>query len=609
MDHEILPLLSSRRTDNDTSHGRYCGMCCQSRHFMLVCLQHKALLLILSWTVIFGEFYALIQVLSGGLIENYVPTSDRKKNFANAVASPMTILYAILAMIAMLYPISGFIADVCCGRFKTVMAGLTFTLVFIITITAALIGWVSIKHAHQLIALDSFKEVAPFYIISFATVPFIIFGLGAFQANIIQFGLDQLLDAPSIHLTVFIHLAVWSDTLGTTLTTVAGAVVSCARLSIKVRVAFCVVPISILICFPFLLILACWKRHWFYSESGQQNPYKNVLKVLNFVRKNNRPLQRSAFTYDGSERPSRMDYAKERYGGPFTTERVEDVKTCLRILGLLFSLGPVFVMEVPTSFVGFKTFGLHTGYKEDFLGRCIVWAFLESTALSHSIAVFFLPLYLCTCVINRRISMFTRLFAGLLIYILGTLSMLAIDLAGHLHHVNDLGTGSQCMFTYTRANSADALTYPILEMHWAVLIIPNVLLGIGPPILMCTAFELISAQSPHSMKGLLVGVFFAIKGFFQLISSTALVPISSDRLWAKVHSDKHLSVINCGFIYFLFTLVVALVGLVLLSVVVKRYKYRERDDRPYDHSIVEEIFDRRNRMRSPTPDYNGISDS
>ena len=48
---------------------------------------------------------------------------------------------------------------------------------------------------------------------------------------------------------------------------------------------------------------------------------------------------------------------------------------------------------------------------------------------------------------------------------------------------------------------------------------------------------------------------------------------------------------------------VALVGLAVFSVVVKRYKYRERDDRPYDQSIVEEIFECRNRMRSPTPDY------
>ena len=113
---------------------------------------------------------------------------------------------------------------------------------------------------------------------------------------------------------------------------------------------------------------------------------------------------------------------------------------------------------------------------------------------------------------------------------LGTLSMLAIDLAGHLHYVDDQGTGSHCMFTHTRNNSAYALTYPILKMHWSVLILPNFLLGIGPLIFLCSIFEFILAQSPHSMKGLLVGVFYMIKGLYTLISSVALIPISSDRI-------------------------------------------------------------------------------
>ena len=86
------------------------------------------------------------------------------------------------------------------------------------------------------------------------------------------------------------------------------------------------------------------------------------------------------------------------------------------------------------------------------------------------------------------------------------------------------------MFKFSRNNSAHALMYPILEMHWAVLIPPNILLGIGPPIVVATIFEFISAQSPSSMKGFLIGVFFAIRGIFQLLSSLALFPFSSDSI-------------------------------------------------------------------------------
>ena len=37
-------------------------------------------------------------------------------------------------------------------------------------------------------------------------------------------------------------------------------------------------------------------------------------------------------------RTSRLDLAKERYGGPFTTEQVEDVKSFWNILTILLAL-------------------------------------------------------------------------------------------------------------------------------------------------------------------------------------------------------------------------------------------------------------------------------
>ena len=36
--------------------------------------------------------------------------------------------------------------------------------------------------------------------------------------------------------------------------------------------------------------------------------------------------------------PTRMDYGKEKYGGPFTEEEVEDVKTVLRLVPLIIML-------------------------------------------------------------------------------------------------------------------------------------------------------------------------------------------------------------------------------------------------------------------------------
>ena len=140
------------------------------------------------------------------------------------------------------------------------------------------------------------------------------------------------------------------------------------------------------------------------------------------------------------------------------------------------------------------------------------------------------------------------------------------------------------------------LLYPVLELHWTVLHASNILLGTGSPIVRTTVLEFISAQSPQSMKGLLIGIFFAINGISQLIGTVVLFLFSTNTIWVSKHVK---AVTNCGFGYLLFICVAALVGLVLFSVVAKKYKYRERDDRPYDWSAIEEIFYRRILTRSP----------
>ena len=71
---------------------------------------------------------------------------------------------------------------------------------------------------------------------------------------------------------------------------------------------------------------------------------------------------------------------------------------------------------------------------------------------------------------------------------------------------------------------------------------------------------------------------------------------------------EHPPVTNCGFGYLLLTCVVALIGLILLLVVARRYKYRERDDRPYDQRFAIAVIDRDIEERSrleETHNYNG----
>ena len=66
--------------------------------------------------------------------------TDRSQINSN-VSMHDSLPYAILALVMMLYPLSGFIADVCCGRLKTVVVSLVILLsCLIILLIGLLIG-------------------------------------------------------------------------------------------------------------------------------------------------------------------------------------------------------------------------------------------------------------------------------------------------------------------------------------------------------------------------------------------------------------------------------------------------------------------------------------
>ena len=73
-------------------------------------------------------------------------------------------------------------------------------------------------------------------------------------------------------------------------------------------------------------------------EPKSPQSLKTIYHVLKFAAKHKAPLNRSALTYWEEDVPSRMDLGKLRYGGPYTTEQVEDVKTILRLLTLCITL-------------------------------------------------------------------------------------------------------------------------------------------------------------------------------------------------------------------------------------------------------------------------------
>ncbi len=63
------------------------------------------------------------------------------------------------------------------------------------------------------------------------------------------------------------------------------------------------------------------------EEPVKQNAIKQAYRVIKYAIKTKQPRQRCAFTYYEDELPSRIDFGIDKYGGPFTIELMEDVKT------------------------------------------------------------------------------------------------------------------------------------------------------------------------------------------------------------------------------------------------------------------------------------------
>ena len=553
-----------------------------------LCLPSKAAILILLWTIIVGAIYNNLVGFSALIVMSIAPSNTNL-----SVYDPLP--YAILAMVMMFYPLSGFIADVCCGRLKTVVVSLIFLLScwILVSISIAVLdsmsGHVSLRITHD--------QGILMIILGMLSLFAFIIGLAGYQANFIQLGLDQLFEAPSQYLGLFVHYAIWAFRLGSVHFLINYLMFTCVNR--KVKVALVYIQVLIILSMIILLLISYWKRRWFHSEPGHQNPYKTVYNILKFAKSHKHPLRRSAFTHCDNYIPSRLDFAKERFGGPFTTEQVENVKTFFRILLVLFAIGPVFALEVPSSYFIAPLFGLHfhrfIQNKQDYCsGKALMQSVIEAASLYVLPALLLFPMCLLAILPLLRknmLKLFTRLGIGIFLCLLGVVCFLVTDITGHVLNISNSSNHTQCVFQVTFSPTGK-VTYHSFNMHWGVLIPPSLLFGIGPLLVIATTLEFISAQSPQSMKGLLVGVFFAIRGLFQFLNSIVIIPLSLKQPWASKEMIDHPPVTNCGFVYLALTSVTGLIGLILFSLAAKKYKYRTRDEGIFRQQVVEDIYDR-----------------
>ena len=324
-------------------------------------------------------------------------------------------------------------------------------------------------------------------------------------------------------------------------------------------------------------------NHWLVKEPVTQNPFKLVYNIVRYAIKHKHPECRSAFTYCEDELPSRIDFGKSKYGGPFTTEQVEDVKTFLRLI-LVICVGTVIFYAVFISWhqlervlnllsdatninkVFYHKCYLKEGFIDIFLfGSVIILPFYE--------LIFYPIFHRCLEVISSRWKFISGVFL-LIIEILALLVIEAIARHSHLSN-NNYNTTIPCSGYGTLSTSVD--------YRW--MAVPLFLHSLATATVAIGAFEFIASQAPYSMRGLIMGVVYCMLTLFAAVGLGISVPI------AKQSSIRHAGIISCGFWNAVLLLVVeVLVGFILI-VIHKWYKIRKREDvLPNEHIFAERYY-------------------
>ncbi len=160
-----------------------------------------------------------------------------------------------------------------------------------------------------------------------------------------------------------------------------------------------------------------------------------------FAIKHKKPIRRSAFTYCDDERPSRLDFGKQRYGGPFTTEQVEDVKVMINIVIVLIAVCPYFLLE----FTGNTVLAQYRHHKELYNSNFLHRMILKNATLSSFIVTIFILFFIVIirpfkC--NYTVSILKRIGASLIIAIFMQLIMIVCGIISRDKHYS---LGDSCL--------------------------------------------------------------------------------------------------------------------------------------------------------------------
>ena len=378
--------------------------------------------------------------------------------------------------------------------------------------------------------------------------------------NSLQLGLDQMPDASSANITSYIAWFVFSAIAGVGIYEITYFVPqTCLSANEKyyqpVQYLLPVVYLSIVLCTDFLL-----SPNWLAKPLGSSQFFTTIYQVLKFATKHKAPINRSAFTYWEEDIPSRIDLGKSRYGGPFTTEQVENVKTVLSMLkiGIPISLMAVSLYLSKISQKYFET-ASNVTFHYYLLSNCSRVA-IEQTITKNTwwilliIVVYEFAIY--PLVVNWVPTSLKRIGIGSALIL--TVSCICLVLYG-------------VCFWQGNQIAADILWIDLPHSVVTALIIA---------LLYTAILEFICAQSPHNIQGFMICYVWCM---YAISSILVAIIISMLKVLCKEQG-------YCAIIFSSIITVISSLSCFIFCFMSNRYKQRVREETTTPHIWAEEAY-------------------
>lgn len=509
----------------------YIKSCCKPT-YRVKWIKNKGAILIILWNYLVTNVFHLLKM-------GYDPQQNNIY-----VIGILTIVSTLIFC-----PIGGWLADARIGRYRAVRYSMWIMWIALVFATFSEL----VAQGNTWYGMHDHLRYAILYILAVVAAV----GFAGFQSNSVQLGITQLSNASTIEITSFITWYVLTFFISDVTVQVA---TNCIIPDTSHDEYIYIKTFAVALLLTVALILDFLFHSCLIKEQPKGKPLSLIFNIIKFSVKHRHSFRNEL------ETPSKLNIAKHIYGGPFSSQEVEDVKSMLRIVMLIAIGSIVCAAIIPVEYATKKIeLNLLKWSRSNGLTGCYQRLSVHYNDYFFTIGIVVVYEFIVHPIFHKclpTLKITSQFLLGIALFLLRILALIGIETA--IYHTKK--NVSKCIFTHRLDSSVDI-------NHYKWLLLPGLTGGLSTFLFILSAIEFIWAQTPYFTTGLIFGITYAFLALYVFIH----LAIGSPFLFIDhVHWNRYP--LTCGIWYFVMQAVIALIALIVVFIAFKKYKERTRHD-------------------------------